>query len=111
MAFGAESWQNNIGAVTIALGAFLIRLGGPLWDKGETTHGATMANLSFGLAKAIAAGRRMRWRPVNREQVLARLLVKRAAAHRAGLDELEGSLREQISWSLPIRNGEPETAG
>lgn len=63
-------------------------------------------NLSFRLAKAVAAGRRTRWRPLTREQVLAKLLVKRAAAAQAGLIELELSLRDQISWALPIRNGE-----
>lgn len=63
-------------------------------------------DLSFRLAKAVAAGRRTRWRPMTREQVLARLLVKRAAAHQAGLGDLETSLRKQISWSLPIRKGE-----
>lgn len=65
-----------------------------------------MADMSFRLAKAVAAGRRTRWRPMTREEVLAKLLVKRAAAHRAGLDKLESSLRDQISWALPIRRGE-----
>jgi hypothetical protein len=65
-----------------------------------------MSSLSFRLAKAAAAGRSLRWRPASREQVLARLLVKRAAAHQAGLCELESSLRQQIAWSLPIHRGE-----
>lgn len=63
-------------------------------------------DLSFRLAKVVAAGRRTRWRPMTREQVLARLLVKRAEAHRAGLEHLETGLRQQIRWSLPIRKGE-----
>lgn len=67
-----------------------------------------MADMSFRLAKAVAAGRRTRWRPMTREEVLARLLVKRAAAHRAGLGKLESKLRDQISWALPIRRGEEE---
>lgn len=65
-----------------------------------------MSRLSYRLAKAAAAGRSPRWRPVSREEVLARLLLKRAAAHRAGLDDLEAKLRHQIRWSLPIRSGE-----
>ncbi len=65
-----------------------------------------MSRLSYRLAKAAAAGRRLAWRPASREQVLARLLVKRAAAHQAGLDELETALRQQIAWSLPMRWGE-----
>lgn len=62
-----------------------------------------MSNLSFRLHKAVSSGRSIQWRPENREQVLARLLVKRAEAQRAGLDELEATLREQIRWSLPMR--------
>jgi len=61
-----------------------------------------MPSLSFRLAKALSDNRKLRWRPVNREQVLARLLVKRAEARQAGLDELEQSLRQQIRWSLPV---------
>ena len=63
------------------------------------------------LARAISEGRRLRWRPQNREQVLERLLVKRAEARQAGLEELEKSLREQIAWSLPVRRGEPDPGG
>lgn len=48
---------------------------------------------SFKLAKAIAGGRAARGRPASREQVLVRLLAKRAAAHRAGLHKLEQALR------------------
>ena len=70
-----------------------------------------MANSSESLAKAIAKGRRMRWRPSSREEVLLRLLIKRAEARQAGLDGLEQSLRRQIAWSLPIRRGGPEGDG
>ena len=62
--------------------------------------------LSYGLAKAVAGGRTSRARPNSREQVLARLLTKRAAAYRAGLADLEAALRLQITWSLPVRRGE-----
>ena len=61
-----------------------------------------MSSLSFRLAKALSDSRKLRWRPVNREQVLARLLVKRAEARQAGLDDLEQRLRQQIRWSLPM---------
>ena len=65
-----------------------------------------MSSLSYRLAKAAASGRSL-WRgPASREEVLARLLAKRAAAHRAGLDDLESKLRHQIAWSLPVRRGE-----
>ena len=64
-----------------------------------------MSHLSFRLARAAAAGRAQR-RPLSREQILARLLAKRAAAHRAGLSDLEAKLRTQIVWSLPVRRGE-----
>jgi hypothetical protein len=65
-----------------------------------------MSRLFHGLARAAATGRSLRWRPASREEVLARLLVKRATAHRAGLAELEAKLRHQIAWSLPMRRGE-----
>jgi hypothetical protein len=60
------------------------------------------------LSRAISEGRRLQWRPETREEVLARLLVKRAEARQAGLDGLERSLRQQIAWSLPVRCGEEE---
>jgi hypothetical protein len=62
-----------------------------------------MSRLSFTLSKALASGRRSRGRPGSREEVLARLLMKRAAAKRAGLKDLEAQLREQIVWSLPVQ--------
>jgi len=65
-----------------------------------------MTSLSFRLSKALATGRMAQGRPISREQVLARLLNKRATAHRAGLTALEASLRRQIAWALPVRKGE-----
>jgi hypothetical protein len=65
-----------------------------------------MSHLGRRLFKAMTVGRRSRWRPETREEVLARLLVKRAEAQQAGLDDLEASLRDQIAWSLPMRRGE-----
>lgn len=62
-----------------------------------------MNHLSSRLAKAVSAGRRQ---PATREQVLARLLIKRAAAYRAGLTIVERQLRDQIYWALPVRKGE-----
>jgi hypothetical protein len=67
-----------------------------------------MSNLSFRLHKAMSSGRQLRWRPDSREEVLARLLVRRADAQRAGLDELEATLRQQIKWALPMRSGEDD---
>jgi hypothetical protein len=61
-----------------------------------------MSRLSFTLSKALAGGRRGKGKPASREEVLARLLMKRAAAKRAGLRALEAQLREQIVWSLPV---------
>jgi hypothetical protein len=60
------------------------------------------------LSRAIQEGRRLSWRPESREEVLRRLLVKRAEAKQAGLIALERSLRDQIAWSLPVRRGEQE---
>ncbi|QLC25710.1 hypothetical protein HFP57_12235 [Parasphingopyxis algicola] len=59
---------------------------------------------SFRLSQALATGRDNGGRPNSREAVLSRLLAKRAAAHRAGLVDLETILRKQIEWSLPMRS-------
>lgn len=64
-----------------------------------------MSRLSYHLSKAAASGRSQP-RPESHEQILARLLMKRAAAYRAGLQELEAKLRDQIAWSLPMRRGD-----
>ena len=60
--------------------------------------------LASRLAKALSDSRSIRWKPDTREQVLARLLVKRAEAKEAGLDKLEANLRQQIRWALPMHN-------
>lgn len=67
-----------------------------------------MSRLSHRFAKALSEGRKLRWRPQSREQILARLLIKRAEAKQAGLDKLETSLRQQIRWSLPMQRVEKE---
>lgn len=59
--------------------------------------------ISFKLSQALTRGRAVSNPPNSREAVLARLLAKRAAAHRAGLGELERILRAQIKWALPMR--------
>ena len=59
--------------------------------------------LAARLAKALTDSRSIRWKPETREQVLARLLVKRAEARAAGLNKLEANLRQQIRWALPMR--------
>jgi hypothetical protein len=61
-----------------------------------------MSSLSFKLSSALSKGRSPRI--LTREQILVALLNKRAAARRAGMAELEGQLREQIRWALPLRN-------
>ena len=61
-----------------------------------------MSDLGFRLSQALSAGRVDRWKPDSRQEVLVRLLRKRAAAHRAGLIEQEAALRDQIRWSLPM---------
>jgi hypothetical protein len=58
--------------------------------------------LSFRLAQALSRGRAP-GALSSRESILAALLSKRAAAQRAGLTEQESLLRDQIRWSLPIR--------
>ena len=60
-----------------------------------------MTWLSYKLSSALAKGRQPR--VLTREQILVDLLNKRAAARRAGLAALEGQLREQIRWALPLR--------
>ncbi len=60
-----------------------------------------MSWLSYKLSSALAKGRQSR--RLTREQILVDLLNKRAAARRAGLRDLERSLREQIRWALPLR--------
>jgi hypothetical protein len=67
-----------------------------------------MSRMSYRLAKAVSEGRMARGRPGSREEVLSRLLVKRATAHRAGLIDLEAALRDQIAWALPVHKGEDD---
>jgi hypothetical protein len=67
-----------------------------------------MTSLSYKLSSALAKGRQPRM--LTREQILVDLLNKRAAARRAGLDELEGQLREQIRWALPLRTAREREA-
>lgn len=69
-----------------------------------------MSRMSYRLAKAVSEGRMARGRPGSREEVLSRLLVKRATAHRAGLLDLEAALRDQIAWALPVRKGDEDDA-
>jgi hypothetical protein len=71
-----------------------------------------MTWLSYKLSAALSQGRQAR--RLTREQILVDLLNKRAAARQAGLADLEGKLREQIRWALPLRRADeaedaPET--
>ena len=70
-----------------------------------------MSRMSYRLAKAVSDGREARGRPLSREEVLSRLLVKRAVAHRAGLMDLEAALRGQITWALPVHKGDEAEEG
>jgi hypothetical protein len=70
-----------------------------------------MSRLSYRLAKALSDGRASRGRPTSREEVLSRLLMKRAMAHQAGLVDLEAALRGQISWALPVHKGDDQDVG
>ena len=63
-----------------------------------------MLCMSARVTMALSNGRANLGAPSSREEVLARLLRKRAAAQQAGLSELERALRDQIRWSLPMRN-------
>jgi hypothetical protein len=65
-----------------------------------------MANLFFRLSRAIDRGRADRGVPRDRAEILVALLRKRAEAHRQGLHDHERRLRDQITWSLPIQDGE-----
>ncbi len=65
-----------------------------------------MADLSFMLSRALARGRADQGVPTSRAQILVTLLRKRAEAHRLGLHAHEQKLRAQITWSLPIEDGE-----
>jgi hypothetical protein len=45
------------------------------------------------------------WTPVERESILAKLLIERAAARQAGRSETERRLRNRILHTLPMRKG------
>jgi hypothetical protein len=66
-----------------------------------------MADLSFKLSRAVAAGRADKGVPKNRAEILLALLRKRAEAHRQGLGAQERRLRDQILWALPLHDSEP----
>jgi len=68
-----------------------------------------VSNLSFMLSRAITRGRAATGLPRNRAQILVSLLRKRAEAHRRGLHDHEQKLRDQITWSLPIQDGEEQS--
>jgi hypothetical protein len=47
------------------------------------------------------------WSARERVSVLARLLIERAAAARAGRTEVEKQIRERILAAMPVRKGSP----
>lgn len=69
-----------------------------------------MSDLSLKLSRAVSRGRAAKGVPQNRAQILLSLLRKRAEAHRRGQAEHERKLRDQISWALPIEDGEERKA-
>jgi hypothetical protein len=119
-----NSWGRDLGAADrlrtlrplsdkptiVVAGKFTINLGNAERIGGLSrlvrSKAYPMSRLSFRLAKAVSDGRAERGRPSSREQILSRLLMKRAMAHQAGLIDLEAALRGQIAWALPVRNGE-----
>lgn len=58
--------------------------------------------LSHRFSRALAQGRAKPAVAPSRASLLATLLRKRATAHNMGAHDLEGLLRDQIRWSLPI---------
>jgi hypothetical protein len=62
-----------------------------------------MTMLSLRLSRALAHGRTRPPSPRDRSELLVSLLHKRAAAYNCGADELEGMLRDQIRWALPMQ--------
>ena len=69
-----------------------------------------MTKRSTDLSSLVSSGRVGKGVPTSREEVLAALLRKRAAAWRGGLADLEAKLRNQILWSLPIEVPEDRAA-
>jgi hypothetical protein len=69
-----------------------------------------MADLSIKLSRALDRGRADKGVPSSRAEILAALLRKRAEAHRLGMRDRERKLRDQITWSLPVKDGEEREA-
>lgn len=62
-----------------------------------------MSLLALRLSRALERGRAPSAVPRSQAELLRVLLCKRAAAHNVGAHDLEGLLRDQIRWSLPIQ--------
>jgi hypothetical protein len=60
-----------------------------------------MSHMLLRLSRAVDRGRAQPAPPPTREEVLVRLLNKRAVASRMGATELESQLRDQIRWAMP----------
>ncbi len=60
-----------------------------------------MSQMLLRLSRAVERGRAEPAPPPTRQQLLVRLLNKRAVANRMGATELEAQLRDQIRWSMP----------
>lgn len=61
-----------------------------------------MSLTALHFARALERGRRQPAPPPSREAVLVSLLTKRAVAARMGASDIEGLLRAQIRWALPM---------
>ena len=66
--------------------------------------GVTM--LSVQLTRTVERGRRLPMPEASRASLLWMLLRKRATAYNVGADDLEGMLRDQILWALPMMRAE-----
>jgi hypothetical protein len=65
-----------------------------------------MTMLSLQLTRAMQCGRRLPAPEASRASLLWMLLRKRATAYNVGADDLEGMLRDQIRWALPMMRAE-----
>jgi hypothetical protein len=78
------------------------------WAEGRTV--SQVSKSVNDLSKLVSSGRAGKGIPASRAEVLASLLRKRATAWRDGLSDLEGRLRNQILWSLPVERPQDRDA-
>ena len=66
------------------------------WQRGDMFGARFLSPIDLGKCS---------WTPIERESVLAQLLIDRAAARQAGRPSAERALRRQILRTLPMRKG------